>query len=392
MRILFTHAPSDLYGASRSLLRLSTRLARDGNKVCVVLSDDGPLASALKASAVTVVIYPRLAVVDRRKQAAVTGLFELGINLVLSLVQLWRLTGTFKPDIIHTNTALILTSGIVAKVRGIPHIWHIREVFADFKILWKWYEPLIASFSTRIICVSRTVAGQFTLSHARRKLCVLHNGIPKDEFSDVPASRVENFRCRYGLNGNPLIGLVGRIKIGRKGQDILLKAAAGIKAKFPAARFLLIGSPFQGNEDHLKIVQNLIHELRLHDTVIYTGDVDDIKAAYAALDISVQASVLPEAFSGVVVESMAMGKPVVASNCGSAREQIDDGKTGILVDPGDPSQLEAALTKLLNDENLRRELGRNARKRFMETFEFETFYQQMCTLYSSVSQKPIHPQ
>ena len=386
MRILFTHTPPDLYGASRSLLRLTTRLVQDGNFVYVILGDDGPLRPALENAGVTVRVCPQLAVIDRRKYATFAGWLKLGFSFVVSLVQIGRIAGKFKPDIIHTNTALILTPGIVAKLCGIPHVWHIREVFGDFSALWKRYQRFVVFFSTRIICVSHVVAEQFTLSRARQKLFILHNGFPAAEFPEIPAGRVNDFRARYKLDGNPLIGLVGRIKIGRKGQDVFLKAAAGIKSRFPNARFMLIGSPFPGNESHLDIVQNLIQELGLNNEVIYTGDVDDIKTAYAALDISVQASVLPEAFSGVVIEAMAMGKAVVASNCGSTKEQIDHGKSGILVNPGDPSQLESALGSLLEDATLRQELGGNARKKFLENFEFEKFYTEMCAVYSSILQ------
>lgn len=389
MRILFTHTPPDLYGASRCLLRLTTRLVQDGNAVCVILGGDGPLRPALESAGVTVRFCPQLAVIDRRKYAAFTGWLKLGFSFVVSLVQIRRITDRFKPDVIHTNTSLILTPGVVAKLCGIPHVWHMREVFAGFSGLWKRYQWFVVFFSTRVICVSHGVADQFTLSRARQKLCILHDGFPAAEFPKIPASRVKDFRARYKLDGNPLIGLVGRIKIGRKGQDVFLKAAAGIKSRFPNARFMLIGSPFPGNEGHLDIVQNIIQELRLNNEVIYAGDVDDIRTAYAALDISVQASVLPEAFSGVVIESMAMGKAVVASNFGSTKEQIDHGESGILVNPGDPSQLECALGTLLEDETLRQELGDNARKKFLENFEFEKFYNKMCAVYSSILQTAV---
>lgn len=384
MRILFTHTPPDLYGASRSLLRLTTRLVRDGNFVYVILGDDGPLRPALESAGVTVCVCPRLATIDRRKYATLAGWVKLGLNFVVSLIQIGRIAGKFKPDVLHTNTALILTPGIVAKLFGVPHVWHIREVFADFSGLWKRYQRFVVFFSTRIMCVSHAVAEQFTLSVAQQKLFILPNGFPVAEFPEIPASRVKEFRARYKLDGNPVIGLVGRIKIGRKGQDVFLKAAAGIKSKFPNARFMLIGSPFPGNESHLENVHNLIQELGLNNEVIYTGDVGDIKTAYAALDISVQASVLPEAFSGVVIESMAMGKALVASNCGSTKEQIKHGESGILVSPGDPSQLASALEKLLEDEALRKELGCNARETFLAKFEFETFYTEMCAVYSSI--------
>jgi glycosyltransferase involved in cell wall biosynthesis len=383
MKILFLHTPPDLYGASRSLLRLTSRLVRDGNNIRVVLGGDGPLRQALEEAGVTVAVCPRLAAVNRRNSTTIINLLKLGLNFVISGFQLWSIAREFKPNVIHTNTSLIVVGGVVARWRNTPHIWHVREVFTDFESLWKWYESFLIFFSTRIVCVSQAVAQQFRSPRAAPKLHILYNGFPIAEFPAVSTSRINAFRVRYNLNGNLLVGLVGRIKIGRKGQDVFLKAASGIRSRFPNVRFLLIGSPFPGNEEQLPAMQRLISELKLENQVIYTGDVEDIKAAYAALDVTVQASVLPEAFSGVVIEAMAMGKPVVASNCGAASEQIENNETGMLVEPGDVAELGSALIKLLESPVIRQALGRKAHEKFLECFEFERFYKQLLALYAS---------
>jgi glycosyltransferase involved in cell wall biosynthesis len=384
MRVLFVHDPPDLYGASRSLLRMASRLSADGHRVLVVLPEDGLLATRLRDSGVQVIAHPHLAVLKRKSARNLGGLAQLCWMFALSMVELFRLVGKFQPDLVHSNSAVVLPAGVVARIRGIPHVWHIREIFADFPKLWIFYRWYIAAFSDRIICVSQAVANQFSPRIRARKVVVLHDGVPVDEFPEVPAAKVQAFRHRYNLNGNLLVGLVGRIKIGRKGQDILLDAAARLKPRFPGTRFAFIGSPFPGNEDHLVRLQKLISEKNLEQEVIYTGDVDDVKTAYAAMDISVQSSVLPEAFSGVVVESMAMSKPVIATRGGGTAEQIEEGITGILVNPGDPEQLATALERLHLDASLRVQLGANGRKQFCERFEFEQFYGKLRTLHSTL--------
>jgi glycosyltransferase involved in cell wall biosynthesis len=384
MRILFVHDPSDLYGASRSLLRMASRLSLDGHSVLVMLPGEGTLAAKLQDSGVRVVSCPRLAVLKRKSARNVTGLAQLLWKFGWSTLDLFRLVGKFQPDLVHSNSAVVLPVGVVARIRRVPHIWHIREIFTDFPKLWILYQWYIAAFSNRIVCVSHAVADQFDSRIRTRKVVVLHDGFPAEEFPEVSLAKVQAFRYRYNLNGNFLVGLVGRIKIGRKGQDILLDAAAQLKPRFPDTRFLFVGSPFPGNEDHLIQLRKLISEKNLDDEVIYTGDIDDVKTAYAALDISVQSSVLPEAFSGVVVESMAMSKVVIASNGGGTPEQIEDGVSGILVEPGNPEQLAAALNKLHEDPELRARLGANGRKKFAAKFEFEVFYDKLRTLQSAV--------
>jgi glycosyltransferase involved in cell wall biosynthesis len=384
MKVLFVHDPPDLYGASRSLLRMASRLASDGHSVLIVLPGDGPLAGKLRESGVQVLVSSRLAVLKRSGAGSISGFARLCGKFVFSTLELFRLIGQFRPDLIHSNSAVVLPAGVAARIRRIPHVWHIREIFSDFPKLWIFYQWYISAFSNRIVCVSQAVADQFHPRIRDRKLVVLEDGFPSSEFPAVSPAKVQEFRHRYNLNGNLLVGLVGRIKIGRKGQDILLDAAARLKPRFPDTRFIFIGSPFPGNEDHLVRLRKLITDRNMDDEVIYTGDIDDVKTAYAALDISVQSSVLPEAFSGVIVESMAMSKPVIASKGGGTEEQIEDGITGLLVDPGNSEQLASALERLQDDPELRVQLGANGRKKFIEKYEFETFYTKLRALQSAL--------
>jgi len=146
-------------------------------------------------------------------------------------------------------------------------------------------------------------ARQFHPYIRKRKVQILNNGYPVSEFAPVAPDRVAAFRTRFGLNGARLVGLVGRIRFGRKGQDIFLEAASLLQQKFPVVKFLCIGSAFPGNEEHQGRFNRLRRSLGLDGAVICTGDVDDIKAAYSALEISVAPSVMPESFGGVVIEN-----------------------------------------------------------------------------------------
>lgn len=134
-------------------------------------------------------------------------------------------------------------------------------------------------------------------------------------------------------------------------------------------------------------LNKLIRDLRIEHKVVSTDHAEDIKAALAALDVSVLPSVLPEPFGGVVVESMAMGKPVIGTRTGGTIEQIKDGVTGYLVAPNDPRQLAAALERLLENAQLRARMGENGRERFRKHFEFECFYEKMSTLYNELVQR-----
>ncbi len=385
LRILFVHSGADLYGASRSLLRLSSRLVLDGAVVKVVLPYHGPLVSALTDKGVDVVIHRNLPVIERQRVKNITGILRLLLGLLTSFVDLLKLTREFRPNLIHTMTAVILAPGLVAKMMSIPHIWHVRESFGEFGSLWRYYQKYMLWLSTKIICVSTPISEQFDLGKGSKKIIVIHNGFPLSEFSKVDKSDVEKFRSTYLVSGvEHLVAVVGRIKFQRKGQEFFVQAAKLLKDKFPSARFLCIGSPFPGNESHLTNLLDLIQELGLNDYVLYTGEAENIKTAIAGLDILVLASARPEPFAGVVVEAMALSRPVVATAIGGSLEQVEDGVTGYLVQPADPKSMAAAIEKLLASAKLRQSFGENGCARFLQYFEFEPFYQKILEVYGQV--------
>ena len=384
MRILFVHSGADMYGASRSLLRLTTRLAQDANAVKVVLPYDGPLREALERQGIEVDLENGLSIVTRRMFRTPLGLLKFVLNVPLSTCKLWFKAREFRPDLIHTNTALIIPPGIVSRLMFIPHVWHVREFFSEFPWFLRVYQWFMLTFSDVIICVSGPVASQFHPLVRKKRIVVVHNGIPKDELTKPDDTRVDKFRNTYGLNGQLLVGVVGRIKMGRKGQDVFVKAAALLHDKYPGAKFICIGSPFPGNDNHLRHLVDQVNRAGLTPQFVYTGDVPDVQAAYAALDVSVLPSVLPEPFGGVVLESMAMGKPVVGTRIGGTVEQIEDGVTGLLVEPGNENSLAEALDKLLADADLRQRMGENARQRFLSEFEMTAFYERILSIYKKV--------
>ena len=387
LRILFVHSGSDLYGASRSLLRLGSRLAQDGAMVTVVLPYEGPLVPALREKGVVVILQRNMPVIERQKVASILGMLSLLWNVFFSTLSLLKVLAQFKPHLVHTMTAVILSSGLAARMAGVPHIWHVRESFGEFGNLWRYYQRYMLWLSMKIICVSTPIAEQFEQNGNQTKVLVIHNGFPVEEFTEVSDDRINHFRSNYRVaEAEYLVGVVGRIKFQRKGQEVFVKAAHLLRDKFPDARFLCIGSPFPGNESHLVQLRSLIHELDLDGYVLCTGDVEDVKAAIAALDILVLPSAQPEPFGGVVIEAMALSRPVVATAVGGSIEQVVDGVTGYLVPPGDPGSLAVGIENLLASSEYRRAVGENGRKRFLDKFEFKLFYQKILELYEQVIQ------
>jgi glycosyltransferase involved in cell wall biosynthesis len=148
-----------------------------------------------------------------------------------------------------------------------------------------------------------------------------------------------------------------------KGQDVFLAAFA---RSFPAGgveRAVLVGAPLFGEEGYEADLHRLAAELGIADRLEMTGFRDDVSAELARLDVLVHASVIPEPFGQAVVEGMAAGLPVIATEAGGPAEVITNGVDGLLVPPDDRAALAAALRRLSNDPDLRARLGAAARQR-----------------------------
>ena len=376
-RILYVHNSADLYGASRSLLRLVSRIIERGYEPLVVLPQAGPLKSRLEELGVELVVEQGLAIIDRANFKPI-GLVRLALRFPGSVLRLRRLIRDRRIDLVHTNTGVIVSAALAAWLAHVPHIWHIRDWFQEFGWLWKWYSRYILVFSRRVIAVSQAIASQFP---STPKVVVINNGLELPESSTDFSATAKVFRQSYDLDGSLVVGCVGRIKFGRKGQEVFLEAARLLKQRGLRARYVIVGSPAAGNEEQLSRLKGLIVDLRLEDDVVLTGELEDVRPAYSAMDILVLPSAQPEPFGGVVLEAMAMKLPVIATAVGGSVEQVQDGSTGFLVPPANPEALAQRLELLLGDAPLRLAMGLAGYDRLIRCFSIGRMLDQLEQIY-----------
>jgi glycosyltransferase involved in cell wall biosynthesis len=380
LRVLYVHSGNDIYGASRSLLRLVTGLDRRLVDPHVALPSEGELAGKLRQSGIDVAILPDLRVISRPILRS-WRLWPFIIGLPLSILRLSRFIRRNRFDIVHTNTGVVVSSGAAARLAFVPHVWHVRDSFRQFGALWPMYARYVRWSSAWVVCVSRSVAEQF--GPARDHLTVIHNALPAEACVPAPDEAIRQFRWRWALNGKQVVGLVGRIKLERKGHEVLAHAAALLMPKFDNLRFLVVGSPFPGNEEHLEQLLRLVKSLGVAERFIFVGEQDDVKPAYGAMDMLVVPSCDPEPFAGVVLEAMALGLPVIGSRIGGTPEQIEDGVSGLLTTPGDAGELAAAVERVLVEDDLRRRLSAGARCAVRDRFMFDVMLKKVMALYKS---------
>ncbi|HEY6376207.1 MAG TPA: glycosyltransferase family 4 protein, partial [Edaphobacter sp.] len=348
--------------------------AKDGHDVHVVVPCTGPLVGLLEEKGIKVHIHKNLAIIERTQYASFAGKLMLLCRYPLSTVWLARLILRLKVDLVHTNSGVLPSPALAAKLTGRRHMWHIREFLSEFPSMWKIYQYYMCLLSTKVITISRTVQNQFAAG-LQPHCSIVYDGLGEEALT-INDAEVARFRSSIG-GSYLLVGVVGRIKWVRKGQEVLIKAGALLRDKFPNVRYVIVGSVAPGNEDHLVRLRALIHELRLDKFVVFTGDVEDPRPLYAGFDVTVVPSVQPEPFGCVVMESMAAGTLVVGSRCGGIPEQIIDQKTGLLFTPGDEVDLARALERVMADESLRLEMGRQSRRHFIEMFRMEETYRRM---------------
>ena len=379
VRVLYVHHNPDTYGASRSLLRLLGKLPRDRFTPIVLLAEDGPLRSLLESLPVEVIVHP-VSVITRPVFRS-WRLLPFLAQLPLSVLFIRQLIRRRQIQLVHTNTGVVVSAGLAAKWAGVPHVWHIRDWFQEFRAFWRLYSRYILWTSRSVLAVSGAIARQFPTDP---KVEVAHNGFSLEEFAVPRQELARQFRDRFQLGHEFVVGCVGRIKLVRKGQEVLIQAADLLEKRGLHAKYLIVGAPFPGNESHLADLQRLAQERGLSDRVIFTGEMKDPRPAYAAMDVFVLPSAQPEPFGGVVMEAMAMGVPVIATHIGGSTDQVAEGVTGFLVPPSDPSALADRIEQVMRDPDLRFRLGQAGPRRIAERFSLEQMVGQIVRIYDRV--------
>lgn len=366
--VLLVHNSADIYGASRSLLRLVSRLDRNRFIPSVLLPVSGPLQLLLEEKGVRVFVQPSLRVITRPIFSS-WRIFPFLLGFPFSVLQTAALIKREHFHLVHTNVGIVISSALAAWCARVPHLWHIRDWFQEFGFFWKPYSLYIRVFSQLVLCVSRPIANQFPPSP---KIRVVHNGLDLSDFPQVSDAERTAARLTFSLPKSAfVVGVVGRIKFVRKGQEFLLRAVKILRERGVPAYCLLVGGHAPGSENHILRMRQLAAQLGLTDNALFVGELNDPRPAYAAMDVFVLPSAQPEPFGGVVLEAMALELPVVATALGGSIEQVVEGVTGFLVPPADPKAIADRLEKLAQSPALRQQFGHAGRSRIQQVLSLD---------------------
>ncbi|HET9105545.1 MAG TPA: glycosyltransferase [Solirubrobacteraceae bacterium] len=315
-----------------------------------MLAQDGPLAADLRQAGTEVLVRP-LAVL-RREHLHSRGLAALAAATVRDGAALGSLARRRGVGIVHSNTSAVLAGAPAAALARVPHVWHVREIYAGFGRAWPPYRRLLTS-AAALPCVSAATAAPF---RGHRAVRVLSDGLAIDAFR-APRSAA---RDALGLPaGAPVIAVLGRIS-DWKGQDVLVRALAEPALRERGTLGLLAGAPWPSAPERLERILTLARRLGVADRLVLPGFRDDVATVYGAADLVAVPSTRPDPLPGAALEAAAAGCTVIAAAHGGLPEIIRDGETGRLIAPGDPAALAAAAAILLDDPAQRERLGRAA--------------------------------
>lgn len=242
------------------------------------------------------------------------------------------------------------------------HVLYREETSPAAKALHRGVERALAPLTSRVIAVSDSLRDELVGAYglAARKVVTVHNGVPAGRFT--AAQDRASARARLGVAGEgPVIGSVCRFAP-QKGLTYLVAALPAIRAAVPGLRVVLGGDgPLRGG------LEAQVRALGAEDIVTFPGMVADMPALLSALDLYVAPS-LSEGLPLTLVEAAYSGLAVVSTTAGGTPEVVDDGETGVLVAPGDPSALAGAVIGALGDAAARTRMGALARERALTRF------------------------
>lgn len=316
---------------------------------------------------------------------------EAGIE-VISLNKLkHRFDPTIVRDICHLikkrNIKIVRTHQYHANLYGRLAGWlakvpcivaSIHNVYTrDKKIHRRIINKLLSRFTDKVVAVSETVKHDILMYDglSEDKVTVIYNGIDINRFSRINGNIIrKEFKIPFDI---PVIGTIGRLTF-QKGMKYLLEAVSLVKKRSPKIILLIVGdSPIKDE------LQNYAKALGMDSHVIFTGSRRDVPELLSAMDIFVLPS-LWEGLPNALLEAMAAGKPIIATDIPPIREIVNSEKVGILVPPQNCNAIADSIEFLFHNKNFAENLANAARERVFTTFHIKTSVRHYTELFENI--------
>jgi glycosyltransferase involved in cell wall biosynthesis len=359
-------------GAEQQLRALARGIDKQQFRVLVVTRFPGPLDEETKQ-------IPGVEFICLQRDRKFDPLTIFRIMRILSqkrvdVVQPFLSTATllaFLPAFLVRTPVKVVTErcGVRNEQRGIYKVIHLLEDF-------------LGRFAQ--IAVANSRAGQRLLvsrGYRPEKTRVIYNGL---DFTHIEVNPVEADKIRTveGLKpGEPVVGISAWLNPA-KDHFTFLKSASIIHKRKPKVRFAILGSGRLRPD-----LEAMVERLNLTEQVIFFGEQQQVGTYVSLFDVSVLSSIDHEGCSNSILEAMALGKPVVATDVGGNNELVIPGENGLLVPPGEPSQLAEAILFLLDNPERARQMGENGHRNIHSQFTQERMVEEYQNLWLELLQE-----
>ncbi len=388
VRILYVEPSSGLGGSAKSLASLLRRLDTDKTEAIVAMTNRS--ATTRLFDDVNIPVHRVGPGVEWRGEsgfplAARYLIFgaEFLLRALPLAVRLALLARRSRAMIIHLNTDLSsnLAGVLASALVDVPAISHQRPIRPLRKA-----ELLAARLVRKIVVVSESARGFYSNNYPwlAQKLVLVRDMY---ELPEVLPEDARKLRRSIGIPDSAFVfGVFSNFSPG-KGQDDFIRAAAHLAAELPQARFLLVGGTLPSGDRLREKCVRLGEELGISDRVFFTGWRSDISQLLAACDVVVEPSSLPEGLRRTIIEAALSNKPIIATEVGSAREVLLDGKCGILVPARHPEVLAEQMAALAGDGQRRAALGAGAGERARLLFSPRPIADKLEAIYGELADR-----
>lgn len=360
MNILQILPKLEVGGVERGTVDLARHLAENGHK-SVVVSGGGTLVKKLDAAGV------------RHYELPVGAKNPFIISLMV-----FNLAGIIKReniDIVHARSRVPAIIAFFAS--RMTHRVFITTAHGQYR---KHLSTRVMGWGKFVIVATHAMARHMkdNFSVPSERIRVIPRGV------DLKAFAYEDPKNKRRLNFT--VGMVSRITP-IKGHFTFLKAVSRISRTVSKVKAVIAGSAPSEKDEYLANIKLLIRRLALQDKVEFLGLVEDVPRVLYGLDVLVSASQAQEAFGRSIIEAQACGVPVVATRVGGVTDVVEDGKTSLLCNPGDPKEMAEKILELYRDKELRASLSRSARSRVEKEFSLEKMLKSTIEVYEESLRK-----
>jgi glycosyltransferase involved in cell wall biosynthesis len=294
--------------------------------------------------------------------------------------ELRRRFAAISPDLVHLNNGLATDiPGILAAARcGLPVVCHVRA-FSHHNPVQIWASRFVSQF----LCVSGAIREHVIaagVDPARTVVC--YDSVNQERFKSTHVDRAA-LRSEFGWDASAKVfGIIGRLDLW-KGHTYFIEAINIARATNPAVCGLVVGdtTPSDRTRPYIESLFNLVRKYGLEDCVRFAGHRTDVPEIIESLDAVICASSSPEPFGLMVVESMAVRTPVIATNAGGPAEMITDNQDGLLVPIRDSKAMAHAILRIAGDDDFAQSLGAAGQETVNSRFTVAHHVNNVCNAY-----------